>query len=312
MSWLTEWYMESTDKISRLHVCRWLPDDKNVKAVLQLSHGIMEHIGRFDTFARFIANNGFAVVGNSILGHGKSASDEPDIGFIAEKDGWNLAVRDMRLLWENTSSQYPGQPYFLLGHSMSSFLARTFLIRYQSILTGCILSGTGQQASALLNAGLIAAGTERLLFGPRHKSAHLNHLCFGVYNRRIPCCRTPSDWLTRDHGVVERYMADAVCGFVPSVGLFADMLGGLKYVGRKKNIAKMRKDLPVLLISGAEDPVGDYGIGVKKVYKLFRDAGMSDVTLKLYEGARHEVLNETNKEDVWQDVLGWMKDRIER
>ncbi len=312
MSWLTEWYMDSTDKKSRLHVCQWLPDDKNVKVVLQLSHGIMEHIGRFDTFARFMANNGFAVVGNSILGHGKSASDEPDIGFIAKKDGWDLAVRDMHLLWENTSSKYPGLPYFLLGHSMSSFMARTFLIRYQNLLTGCILSGTGQQASALLNAGLIVAGAERLLFGPRHKSAHLNHLCFGVYNRRIPNCRTPSDWLTRDHDIVEKYMADTVCGFVPSVGLFADMLHGLKYIGSKKNIAKMRKNLPVLLISGTEDPVGDYGVGVIKVNKLFRDAGMYDVTLKLYEGARHEVLNETNKEDVWQDVLHWMTDRMDR
>lgn len=310
MSLLTEWYVDSTDTKNKLHVMEWLPDDKNVRAVLQLSHGIMEHIGRYDTFARFMANTGIAVVGHSHLGHGKSVAAEKDIGFISDRDGWELAVRDTHLLWEKTHDKYPGLPYFLLGHSMGSFLARTFLIRYHNILAGCIISGTGQQAFALLIAGLAAAGAERLLFGPRHQSARLNYLCFGAYNRRIPNHRTPSDWLTRDHDVVEKYMADAVCGFVPSVALFSDMLGGIKYIGKKKNIANMQKDLPVLFISGAEDPVGDYGIGVKKVYDLFKDAGMSDVTLKMYDGARHEVLNETNKEEVWQDVLEWLNSKI--
>lgn len=310
MSLLNEWYLDSTDQKSRLHVCEWLPDDKNVKAVLQLSHGIMEHIGRYDTFARFMANSGFAVVGNSLLGHGKSAAAETDIGFIAEKGGWDFAVSDMHLLLEKTRIDYPNLPYFLLGHSMGSFLARTFLTRYHNILTGCIISGTGQQASILLNAGLAAAAAERLLFGPRCRSARLNHLCFGAYNRRIPNHRTPSDWLTRDHDIVEKYLADPVCGFVPSIGLFADMLGGLKIIGKKKNVEKMQKNLPILFISGEEDPVGDYGAGPQKVYRLFKDVGMSDVTLKIYEGARHEVLNETNKEAVFQDILDWINLKI--
>ncbi len=310
MSMLTEWYMDSTDKKSRLHVCEWLPDDKNIKAVLQLSHGIMEHIERYDTFARFMANNGFAVIGNSLTGHGKSAADETDIGFIAEKGGWDIAINDMLCLLEKTRIKYPKLPYFLLGHSMGSFLARTLLIRHHNCLTGCILSGTGQQASILLNVGLTAAAAERLLFGARRKSARLNYLCFGAYNRRIPNHRTSSDWLTRDHDVVEKYMADAVCGFVPSIGLFADMLGGIKFVGKMKNIAKMQKGLPILFISGTEDPVGDYGAGPKKVFSLFKDAGMADVTLKMYEGARHEVLNETNKEEVFQDVLAWISSKL--
>jgi alpha-beta hydrolase superfamily lysophospholipase len=283
----------------------WLPNDRNVKAVLQLAHGIMEHIGRYDTFARFMAGNGFAVVGHSHLGHGKSAVEEKDKGIIADQDGWETAVRDMRLVCDRTRGKYPGLPYFLLGHSMGSYLARTFLIRYQNLLTGCIISGTSQQSNFLLNSGLAVAGLERLLHGLRYRSALLNKLAFGAYNKRIPNLRTPKDWLTRDNEIVDSYVADDDCGWVPTVGMFADMFGGIKLIGKKKNIAKMQMDLPILIISGDQCPVGDYGAGPTKVYTLFKDAGMSDVTLKLYEGARHEVLNETNKEEVFEDVLAW-------
>jgi alpha-beta hydrolase superfamily lysophospholipase len=310
MSRLDEFYLESTDRRSRLHVQRWLPDDGNVRAVLQISHGIAEHIGRYDTFARFMANQGFAVVGNSHLGHGKSAAKEADQGFFADTGGWDTVVDDMQLLYQTTSVQYPGKPYFLLGHSMGSFLTRTFLIRYPQLLTGCIISGTGQQAGALLNIGLAAAGVERLRYGVRQKSARLNKLGFGAYNRRIPNNRTSHDWLSRDSDIVDKYLADDTCGWVPTVGIFGDMLGGIGFIGSKKNIAKMRKDLPVLMISGREDPVGDYGKGPEKVCKLYREAGLQDVTLKLYDGARHEVLNETNREEVYNDVLQWLKSKM--
>lgn len=152
MSLLKEYSLDSTDKKSKLHVMEWLPDDMNVKAVLQIAHGIAEHIGRYDTFARFMANNGFAVVGNSHLGHGQSAPDEKDRGFFSDNDGWETAVGDMRLVYDDAHAKYPSLPYFLLGHSMGSFLTRTFLIKYQNILTGCIISGTGQQAPILSTA----------------------------------------------------------------------------------------------------------------------------------------------------------------
>jgi alpha-beta hydrolase superfamily lysophospholipase len=309
MSRLDEFYLSSTDGRSKLHVMRWLPDDGHIRAVLQLAHGIAEHIGRYDAFARFMANNGFAVVGNSHLGHGQSAS-ETDRGFFADNRGWDTVVEDLYLLYETTKTQYPGKPYFLLGHSMGSFLTRTFLIRYPGTLTGCIISGTGQQANALLNAGLALAAIERRLFGARRQSARLNLLCFGAYNRRIPNHRTPNDWLTRDSELVDKFTADDACGWVPTVGIFADLLGGIKFIGSKKNIAKMQKDLPILFISGREDPVGDYGVGVEKVYRLFKEAGIKDVTLKLYDGGRHEMLNETNREEVYNDVLAWINNRM--
>jgi alpha-beta hydrolase superfamily lysophospholipase len=248
-------------------------------------------------------------VGNSHLGHGQSAT-EVDRGFFADKDGWETAVRDMRLVYDHTRAKYPSLPYFLLGHSMGSFLTRTFLIRYQNLLTGCIISGTGQQSPVLVAGGLAVARVEKLLFGPRRPSARLNILSFGAYNRRIPNHRTPSDWLTRDCEIVDKFIADDACGWVPTVGIFSDLLGGIKLIGKKKHIAKMQKDLPILFISGTEDPVGDYGAGPKKVYDLFKEAGMTDVTLKMYDGARHEVLNETNKEEVWQDVLAWISSKM--
>lgn len=310
MSICTEWQLDSTDGKSRLHVMEWLPDDKNtIKAVLQLAHGIAEHIGRYDTFGRFMANNGFAVIGNSHLGHGQSALEE-DRGFFSETDGWGTAVCDMRRVYDAARVKYPAVPYFLLGHSMGSFLTRTFLIRYPNLLNGCIISGTGQQTGILLDIGRAAASVERRFYGPKKKSASLNLLCFGAYNRRIQNHRTPCDWLTRDRDIVDKFIADDTCGFVPSIGLFNDLLGGIKFVGSQKNINKMQKDLPILFISGTEDPVGDYGAALKKIINRFNKAGISDVTLKMYEGARHEVLNETNKREVFSDVLNWMQSKM--
>ena len=310
MSYLDTFYMDSADKKSSLHVMRWLPDSGNVKAVLQIAHGIAEHIARYDTFARYMTDNGFAVIGNSHLGHGLSSPDETCRGVFADKKGWDLAVDDMHLLYDQTHAQYPARPYFLLGHSMGSFLARTFIIRYPCLLTGCILSGTGQQPTSLLNIGLVAAGIEKTLFGAAKPSVRLDRLSFGGYNKRIPHHRTSRDWLSRDSEIVDRYESDEACGFAPSAGMFIDMLGGIKFIGKKKHIAKMRQTLPVLLISGGEDPVGDYGRGPKKVYDLFTAAGLRDVTLKSYEGARHEVLNETNRHEVHGDILRWIQDEM--
>lgn len=312
MSLLTEHRLDSTDKTSRLHVCEWLPDDGHIRAVLQLAHGIAEHIGRYDAFARFMANAGFAVIGHSHLGHGKSAPEEKDKGYFTDQEGWETTVRDMRAVYDWTRAKYPNLPYFLLGHSMGSFLTRTFLIRYQNILTGCIISGTGQQSDLLINGGLAVAGFEKLLHGARYRSARLNILSFGAYNKRIPNHRTPCDWLSRDSEIVDKYVADDECGWIPSIGMFRDMLGGIKFIGKKKNADKMQKDLPILFISGTEDPVGDYSAGPKKVHALFKEVGMSDVTLKLYDGARHEVLNETNRQEVWQDVLDWIGSKMQK
>jgi alpha-beta hydrolase superfamily lysophospholipase len=185
MARVTEFYTDSCCGRNKLHTLEWLPDSGAVKGVLQLAHGIVEHIGRYDEFARFMADRGFAAVGSSHLGHGLSAPNEQERGFFAERGGWDSAVSDMHALYQTERLKYPGCPYFLLGHSMGSFMARAFLIRYKTELSGCVLSGTGQQAGLLLNAGLLAAAIEKRLHGVRWKSGMLNRLSFGSYNARI-------------------------------------------------------------------------------------------------------------------------------
>ncbi len=306
MSRLNAFYMDSTDAKSRLHVMQWLPDDEKVTAVLQIAHGISEHIARYDAFARFMAENGFIVIGNDHLGHGQT-SGETQRGIFSDKNGWDTAVSDMLRLHEESHARYPTSPHFLLGHSMGSFLAQTFIIRHPDLLAGCILSGTGYNPMLLVNTGLIIAAAEKKLFGADRQSVRLDRLSFGSYNRRIPQRRTPRDWLSRDSELVDRYLSDDACGFVPSAGMFHDMLSGIKFIEKEKNIAGIRKTLPVLFISGSEDPVGNYGKGAGKVRDLFTKAGLHDVTFKLYDGARHEVLNETNRQEVYSDVLRWVQ-----
>ena len=277
-----------------------------IRGVVQLSHGIAEHIARYDDFARFLAENGYVVVGNDHLGHGKSIGGDDELGFFSENGGWELAVGDMHALHEKTAEEFPGLPYFLFGHSMGSFLTRTYIIHYRTGLTGAVLCGTGQQTDAVIAAGRSMAALEVRRHGATYKSEKLNKLAFGGYNDGFAPARTVSDWLSRDEGMVDRYNDDPLCGYVPSAGLFHDMMSGLAFIGKPRNLARMKKDLPVYFISGDRDPVGENGEGVLRVYRAFLRAGMTDVTLRLFHDCRHELLNELNRHEVYADVLAWI------
>ena len=298
----------SCNGATQIHVRRCAPE-RAPKAVVQLSHGIAEHIRRYDDFAAFLAEQGYLVVGNDHLGHGLSFTGEEDRGFFGDRGGWDLAIGDMRRLYENTRAEYPELPYFLFGHSMGSFLTRSYLIKYRNGLTGAVLSGTAQQPAAVVQAGLKMGAREVRKHGARYRSETLNNMAFGGYNRHFEPKRTVSDWISRDSAVVDRYMADPLCGFIPTAGLFRDMMGGIAFNQRASNLARMRKDLPVLFLSGDQDPVGANGRGVILAYERFLAAGMQDVTLKLYHGGRHEMLNELNRDLVYADVLGWLESK---
>ena len=307
---IQEFYYDSVKEHYRIHAVRWLPDKLAPRGIVQISHGIAEYVRRYDGFARFLALKGFLVVGNDHLGHGGSYSGDRDKGFFAEKGGWSMVVRDMNTLRERTMREYPDVPYFLFGHSMGSFLARTYLIQYPGTLTGCVLSGTGQQSAAACDLGLAVSAGEKLRLGPYGRSKLVDKMCFGTYNSHISDHRSPYDWLSRDTKLVDRYVQDPDCGFLPTISLVMDMLGGIRTIGQAKNLAGMQKDLPILLLSGAEDPVGNYGKGVRRVYQLLLRAGCSDVELRLYPGGRHEMLNELNRADVWQDVLDFLLEKL--
>ncbi len=307
---IRDFYFPSTNGKNKI-LARICTPDKPPKAVVQIAHGIAEHISRYDPFMFFLAENGYVAVGNDHLGHGLSAENEDGLGIFDTQNGWTYAVDDMKALRDQVRQEFHDIPYIFFGHSMGSFLTRTYLIRYPDQYDAAILSGTGQQSPALINAGFFAANLLTLLRGSGADGKLLNDMAFGSYCKKIDNPRTPFDWLSTNEENVDRYIADPLCGFVAKCSMYRDMMGGLKFLTKQSNIDKMNKDAPIYFMSGAEDPVGDYGAGVEKAYRAFCDAGLHDVTMKLYPGGRHEMLNETNREEVMLDILAWLDQRVD-
>ena len=304
-----DFYFQSSTGRTSIHALKCVPDGKP-RAVVQIAHGIAEHIDRYKPFMEFLAGSGFVVAGNDHLGHGKSIRVPEEQGFFAEKDGWWHVVDDMDKLHDIMSKEYTELPYVLFGHSMGSFLTRTYLIKHPDKYDAVILSGTGHQSPALVLGGNAAAAVMAKLNGAMGDGTKLDSLAFGSYLSKIENPRTKFDWLSRDAEQVDKYIADPLCGFVGKIGLYRDMMRGIKFITDKKNIAQMNKEKPVYFMSGDGDPVGDYGKGVERAYKAFCDAGLHDVFMRLYPGGRHEMLNETNKEQVYQDILNWLNEKI--
>lgn len=306
MSVNQEFRFPSADGSATLYGRSWSPESGEPIAALQLVHGISEHIGRYDHFARFMADQGFLVCGDDHLGHGNTPERQEDLGYTADDNGWIRMTDNVHALRDRMKAKYPQLPYLLLGHSMGSFLARSYLIRYPGTVDACALLGTGQQPGLVLAAGLAACKLERLRLGKRGRSKLLQNLCFGAYNRQFKPNRTPSDWVSSVEAVVDEYMADPFCQAMPTVTLMHDMLSGIKFNQSKANLAKMDPRTPILFLAGELDPVGNRGKGVRQAYQSFLDAGCTDVTLKLYPKGRHEMLNEFNREEVYQQLLDWM------
>lgn len=303
---MKEFYMQSVG--GGMLCCRLWEPQGEPKAMVQLVHGIAEHTARYNDFARFLSRHGFLVAAEDHMGHGKSIGEGDIRGYFT--GGWNAAVEDARNLQKMMQERVPEAPCFLLGHSMGSFMARTMLFRYPgSGIRGAILSGTGWQPAALLRAGLLLASLEEKRLGEKNVSKLLNNLVFGSYNRKFRPNRTDYDWLCTDNAVVDRYLADPMCGFDVTVGLIRDLLGGIRQIQKPENLQKMDKNLPVFFFSGDHDPVGDMGKGVGRTAAAFEKAGMKRVSLKLYSG-RHEMLNEKNHDQVYSDVLTWMEQWI--
>ena len=304
-----EFSFPSRDGKHQIACYRWLPESGSPKAVVQLVHGVAEHMGRYDAFARYLADHGFAVCGGDHLGHGKTV-DDGKYGYFGKKDGWTLVTADVRRLRVLMGEKYPGLPYYLFGHSMGSFLARTYLCKYPGTVDGCILSGTGQEKPALVAAGKTLASAICAFRGAEAVSALVDKLSLGAYNGQFKPNRTTADWISRDEAVVDAYLKDPFCTFKPTAGMFRDMMGGLQYIAGEKALSRMDPRTPVYLFSGDQDPVGSNGEGVKKVFGFFRVHGTADLTMKLYPGGRHEMLNEINRGEVYADVLAWLEQHL--
>ena len=286
--------------------CFHCPAQGKPRAVVQLVHGMVEHIHRYEATAERLSKAGFAVVGHTHLGHGALAETK---GYFAPKDGWDALLEDTHSLRVLTQREYPGLPYFLLGHSMGSCVVRTYCLKHEKGLAGVILSGTGHFDKPIVAAGKLIADIQCAVGMEKKPSELLKKISFGGYLKGIEDVQTGNEWISRDREAVARYSADPLCGFTFTAGAYRDMFTGLSRLYPEK-LGAMYKDIPVYLFAGDKDPVGAQGAGVAKVADEIRKAGVTDVEVKLYPGGRHEMFNELNREEAWDDLIQWIDSKL--
>lgn len=300
------WY--DSKGAGKIHACRWTPEGEP-KAVLQIVHGIAEFVERYDDFANYLTERGYAVVAEDHMGHGQSINGDGIQGYF--HGGWFTAVEDTMQLMTDTRKEYPNLPYILFGHSMGSFMARTILCKYpDSGINAAVICGTGWQPAFAMPAVIKLVDSVCKKTGETKPNEKLQNLIFGSYNSKVEHPRTPYDWLSRDAKIVDAYIAHPLCGFTASAGLLRDMMKGIYFIEQSVNLNAMRKDLPVFFIAGGDDPVGSYGKGVRQAANAFQKAGMTDVSVRIYPLCRHEILNEINKEEIYEDVIQWMESKV--
>lgn len=305
-----EFYFPSKDGNTEIHTIEWKPVGE-VRAVLQICHGMVEYIRRYDEFAQFLCGEGYYVVGNDHLGHGKSIQAKSEYGFFNEKYGNACVLGDMHTLRQRTEKKYPGVPYFMLGHSMGSSLLRQYVQMYGNGLSGAVLMGTvADHKKAALLFGKRLCRVMAAFRGWHYRSKMVDNLVLGAYNKKFKPARTRADWITSDNENLDMYVADPLCSFMFTVNAYYNVFSGMIGIQRKESVYMIPKGLPVLFVSGADDPVGEFGKGVRKIYEKYRAAGIRDVTLRLYTGDRHEILNETDRDQVYKDLLGWFEKHI--
>lgn len=298
----------STDGLTNIHAIAWVPEGE-VRGVLQICHGMVEYIDRYHDFAHYMASNGYYVVGHDHLGHGESVISGDDLGFFAEKEGNACVIGDIHKLRKITQDKYPNLPYIMLGHSMGSFLLRQYLGEHAEGLTAAVIMGTGQQPAFILGAGKMICRVIAGMKGWRYRSAFVNGMAIGSYNKRFQSENCMAAWLSKDIENTTKYVNDPLCTYTFTVNAYYNMFCGMAIMNKQERMGKFRKDLPLLLVAGQDDPVGNFGKSVEELYRFYKKSGIEDVQRKLYDGDRHEILNELDKEVVYEDILNWIKER---
>ncbi len=299
-------YFPSADGRTTIHAVYYIPDSPPA-AILQISHGMVEFIERYEEFAHFLNTRGILVAGNDHLGHGESILSERDFGYFAAENGNDILIEDLHRLTLMLKEAYPNLPFFLLGHSMGSFYARQYLCLYGKELSGAIIMGTGHQPLPLVYGGLFLTRLLASFKGWRSRSPLIEKVVFDSYNKAFAPARTDKDWLTRDTAMVDAYLADKRCTFTFTLNAYYNMFKGISRLHRQAFLGQMPKELPVLFTAGKQDPVGDFSRGVLKAANTFKKAGMKKVDVKLYEDDRHEILNELDRRQVYSDLARWLE-----
>lgn len=296
----------SADGRTRVHGYIWRPQGVMPKAIIQLSHGMCEYVLRYTEWAHRFCEAGYVFCGNDHLGHGHTAPDEEELGFTASKNGAAYLVEDLHIMSAIVKAEFPGVPLVLYGHSMGSFAARVYLSHYGEELAAALISGTAgpEQPTGL---ALKVAHAVAAMKGERHRSGFLTSLAFGSYNKRFREENDVHAWLTRERSVREAYAKDPFCHFIFTAAGYDTLFTLLNDVSRKEWAQTVSKTLPVLLFAGEEDPVGNYGKGVRKIYERLQKAGCRGVQLRLYPEGRHEMHNETNRDEVFADLITFLE-----
>lgn len=292
----------------KLHLYTWQPNQEAI-GVIQILHGMAEHAGRYNKFAKKLAGNGYVVYAHDHRGHGKTDPDQ--LGFISEKGGFDLLVKNVEDVTNHIKKEHPELPIVMFGHSMGSFLLQRFLQKSSFSPVAVVYSGSNGKPPVILNAGILIASILKKLFGPEAKSPLLEKMSFGAYNKKFKPNRTEFDWLSRDNSMVDLYIDDPLCGFTCSTSFYHQLFTGLKKLHSHKPFADHAKDIPILVVSGDADPVSEMGKGIKSLEKCIRKSGVTDLEVKVYPGGRHEMLNEINRDEVMDFIINWIFKKLD-
>ena len=300
----TEFFYPSSDGSNKLHAVCWKPDGDCI-AVLEIIHGMVEHIGRYERFAEYMTAHGIAVVGPDLPGHGGSIRSEDQMGVLGE-NGNKVVLEDLHVLQKKMQEEFPSVPFFFLGHSMGSFFVREYGALYGDELAGVIVMGTGSQPGIVLNVGKAICSVLGKIKGQNYASPLIEKLSIGGYNKAFSPARTAYDWLNSDQAEVDAYVNSPICGFHFPVNGYHEMFESIRGAQNRSLISKTPSSLPILFVSGKMDAVGGFGKGVEKAKKLYSDLGIRNLQVKYYPSFRHEILNEVGRETVYGDLLEWI------
>lgn len=297
---------KSANGVSNVTYYILTPEDVKIRGVIQLTHGMCEYFSRYTAFAKYLCGLGFVVCGNDHIGHGASVARESELGFFATKDGWKYLIADVETLTDLMQNRYPDVPYFLLGNSTGSLVARLYLAEYGSRLSGAVLIGTSgpiPTAISMIHLSDSIAHSK----GMTYRSGLLSNLTYRGYNRKVDHPSSAFDWLSRDSSIVALYQSDNKCNFVPTATAFRDIFTLFVKANATATFRKTPSNLPLLFLAGDKDPIGKYGEGIRRVVNLYRGTGSKNIDVIFYKEARHEILNEINKLDVYGDISRWLE-----